>query len=100
MLPAWCGGRGGEARRRGLTCSFIRFLLAPVPTLMILVANSTPMVCEDSTLHSFFTKRCSKQDLRARSFASSQSQEFFFPSSRRSGRKKEYHSLARPARSQ
>lgn len=50
----------------GLTCSFIRFLLAPVPTLMILVANSTPMVCDESTLHSFLTKRCSKQDLVSR----------------------------------
>lgn len=49
--------------RSGLTCNFIRFLLAPVPTLMILVANSTPMVWEERTLHSFFTKRCSKQDL-------------------------------------
>lgn len=48
---------------RGPTCSFILFLLAPVPTLMILVANSTPMVCDERTLHSFLTKRCSKQDL-------------------------------------
>lgn len=47
----------------GLTCSFIRFLRAPVPTLMILVANSTPMVCEDKTLHSLLTKRCSRHDL-------------------------------------
>lgn len=46
-----------------LTCNFIRFRRAPVPTLMILVANSTPIVCDDSTLHSFFTKRCSKHDL-------------------------------------
>lgn len=33
---------------------------------MILVANSTPMVCDERTLHSFLTKRCSKQDLGLR----------------------------------
>lgn len=61
MCPLKEGGVGC-----GLTCSFIRFLLAPVPTLMILVANSTPMVCDERTLHSFLTKRCSKQDLELR----------------------------------
>lgn len=29
------------------TWSFIRFLRAPVPTFIILDANSTPMVCEE-----------------------------------------------------
>lgn len=50
-----CSGRRDEGV--GYTWSFIRFRLAPLPTLMILVANSTPMVCDDSTLHSFFTNR-------------------------------------------
>lgn len=45
------------------TCSLIRFRLAPVPTLMILLANSTPIVCDESVRHSFFTKRCNKHDL-------------------------------------
>ncbi len=35
------------------TWSFIRFRRAPVPTLMILDANSTPMVCEDRILPKF-----------------------------------------------
>lgn len=46
-----------------LTCNFILFLLEPVPTLMILLANSTPMVCDERTRHSFLTKRCNMQDL-------------------------------------
>lgn len=52
-------GKGKE----GNTWSFIRFLRAPVPTRIILLANSTPMVCEDRIRHSFFTKRCRRQDL-------------------------------------
>ena len=32
---------------------------------MILLANSTPMVCDDKTLHSFLTKRCKRHDLLA-----------------------------------
>ena len=52
--------RGNEAVR---TCSFMRFLRAPVPTLMILLENSTPIVWEESTRHSFFTKRWRRQDL-------------------------------------
>src|SRR5262249_48947768 len=51
----------GRAEAR--TCSFIRFLRGPLPTLIILLANSTPMVCEDKTRHSFLTKRCNMQDL-------------------------------------
>ncbi len=50
-------------RKAGRTCNFIRFRRAPVPTLMILLANSTPMVCDDRTRHSFLTKRCRRQDL-------------------------------------
>jgi hypothetical protein len=30
---------------------------------MILLANSTPIVCDDNTLHSSFTNRCSRHDL-------------------------------------
>lgn len=30
---------------------------------MILLANSTPIVCDDRTFHSFLTKRCNKHDL-------------------------------------
>lgn len=55
------GEKGGGVAL--LTCNFIRFLLAPVPTLIILVANSTPMVWDDRTLHSLLTKRCSRHDL-------------------------------------
>lgn len=51
------------------TCNLIRFRRAPVPTLMILLANSTPMVCDDSTLHSFFTNRCSRHDLSRRAWS-------------------------------
>jgi len=47
-----------------LTWSFIRFRRAPVPTLMILLANSTPIVCDERTRHSFLMKRCKRQDLR------------------------------------
>lgn len=46
------------------TWSLMRFRRAPVPTFMILLANSTPMVCDDKTLHSLLTKRCKRQDLR------------------------------------
>jgi hypothetical protein len=34
---------------------------------MILLANSTPIVCDVRTLHSFLTKRCSKHDLDCKS---------------------------------
>lgn len=67
--------------------SLIRLRLEPVPSLTILEANSTPMVCEErmrpgtwrqyvsdgdgiewngggpGCLHSFLTNRCSTQDL-------------------------------------
>lgn len=43
----------------------MRFRRDPVPTLMILLANSTPIVWDDKTRHSFLTKRCSRQDLYA-----------------------------------
>lgn len=49
-----------------ITCSLMRFRRDPVPTLIILLANSTPMVCDDRTLHSFLTKRCRRHDLRAK----------------------------------
>lgn len=55
-------GNYGSGLRR--TCSFIRFLLAPVPTFMILLANSTPIVCELSVRHSSLIKRCSRHDPR------------------------------------
>lgn len=48
---------------RKLTCSFIRFRRAPVPTFIILLENSTPMVWDERTRHSFLMKRCSRQDL-------------------------------------
>lgn len=86
----------------GLTCSFIRFLLAPVPTLMILVANSTPMVCEDKTLHSLFTNRCSKQDLSEgvsyQSMSGPSISRIIVDGLASSGiKKREHHLLARPA---
>lgn len=41
----------------------MRFRRAPVPTLMILLANSTPIVWEERTRHSDLTKRWRRQDL-------------------------------------
>jgi hypothetical protein len=48
------------------SCSFIRFRRAPVPTLMILLANSTPMVCDERTRHSLLTNRWRRHDLSRR----------------------------------
>ena len=74
------GGEEGEqvpfGRVEARTCSFIRFLRAPVPTLIILLANSTPMVCEDKTRHSFLTKRCNMQDLWRRKESSAERSRF------------------------
>ena len=63
MLVVDCRVGIQTGRDSGHTWSFIRFRRAPVPTLMILLANSTPMVCDERTLHSFFTKRCNMHDL-------------------------------------
>jgi hypothetical protein len=62
VADGWAGGR---------TWSFIRFLRAPVPTLIILLANSTPIVWEERTFHSFFTNRWRRHDLLAVSDTSS-----------------------------
>ena len=45
------------------TWSFILFLPGPDPTLIILLENSTPIVWDDKTRHSFLTRRCRTHDL-------------------------------------
>ncbi len=69
-------------------------------TLMILLANSTPMVCDERTRHSFLTKRCRRHDLGSSSAAVARISRGVF--SRGGGWPKppRAHSLPRSARTQ